>query len=375
MDYFSSVITKAQAAVDQTLGIDEALANEAIEASKTEGDVLSVIAGKEGAAKLSETTKKIAEETTKKLAETSKKVVEHVKEGVHASPGGLSLSGSWGEGKKGGAPRESNVPKPDDFFFVSPGKGRREGADFDDFDFPAPARPLSRKHGADSAAGASAAATSADHRCSPANSPDETKVDGGGQAAGADDRWEDAAWTPSPVDGAQHGWGDEIELPMEIAPGDPTTAPEKEGKGHAEEGKGSDHDVAASAASSGPGSGVVPAHESAATQQSCSADDSTAAGGHSGSPAGVPKDAHPEGESEPAESVAVAAGHGDGGADADADGNGGNGDSGEMGCVAEDTGVPAASAATGGGECAACKDKEASLGAAMTRLTRMTGSD
>ena len=45
MDFFSSALEKAQKAVDQSLGIDERLAEEAMQASATEGDVLSVIAG------------------------------------------------------------------------------------------------------------------------------------------------------------------------------------------------------------------------------------------------------------------------------------------------------------------------------------------
>jgi len=123
------------------------------EASKTEGGMFSIIAGKEGAAKLSETTKKWTEETTKKLAETSRHVAHTVKE-VHASPGGFA---KWVEGDKSREkPRKSTVPKPDDFFtdfggddFPTPAKlkeAKKTGAIFDDdFDFPAPAKPVGSK--------------------------------------------------------------------------------------------------------------------------------------------------------------------------------------------------------------------------------------
>ena len=101
MDFFSSALEKAQKAVDQSLGIDERLAEEAMEASAAEGDVLSVIAGKEGAARLTQTTKLLAEQTSKTLAQTSHKMVEQVTSRV-----------------------KTGVPKPDDFFA--------------DFDFPEP---------------------------------------------------------------------------------------------------------------------------------------------------------------------------------------------------------------------------------------------
>ena len=101
MDFFSSALEKAQKAVDQSLGIDERLAEEAMEASAAEGDVLSVIAGKEGAARLTQTTKLFAEQTSKTLAQTSHKMVEQVTSRV-----------------------KTGVPKPDDFFA--------------DFDFPEP---------------------------------------------------------------------------------------------------------------------------------------------------------------------------------------------------------------------------------------------
>ena len=101
MDFFSSALEKAQKAVDQSLGIDERLAEEAMEASEAEGDVLSVIAGKEGAARLTQTTKLLAEQTSKTLAQTSHKMVEQVTSRV-----------------------KMGVPKPDDIFA--------------DFDFPEP---------------------------------------------------------------------------------------------------------------------------------------------------------------------------------------------------------------------------------------------
>ena len=101
MDFFSSALEKAQKAVDQSLGIDERLAEEAMEASAAEGDVLSVIAGKEGAARLTQTTKLLAEQTSKTLAQTSHKMVEQVTSRV-----------------------KTGVPEPDDFFA--------------DFDFPEP---------------------------------------------------------------------------------------------------------------------------------------------------------------------------------------------------------------------------------------------
>ena len=104
MDFFSSALEKAQKAVDQSLGIDERLAEEAMQASATEGDVLSVIAGKEGAARLTQTTKLLAEQTSKTLAQTSHKMVEQVSQVTSRV--------------------KTGVPKPDDFFA--------------DFDFPEP---------------------------------------------------------------------------------------------------------------------------------------------------------------------------------------------------------------------------------------------
>jgi hypothetical protein len=122
------------------------------ELSKTEGDVLSMIAGKDSVARLSEiseTTKRLAEETTKKLAQTSKKVVEHVKEAQEKV-------GIQGEGQKlKDKERKSNVPKPDDFFldfaddFPTPSKlteAKLTKATFeDDFDFFASAKPVSTR--------------------------------------------------------------------------------------------------------------------------------------------------------------------------------------------------------------------------------------
>jgi len=115
--------------------------------------MFSIIAGKEGAAKLSETTKKWTQETTKKLAETSRQVAHTVKE-VQASPGGFA---KWVEGDKyRDKSRKSTVPKPDDFFtdfggddFSTPAKlkeAKKSGAIFDDdFDFPAPAKAVGFK--------------------------------------------------------------------------------------------------------------------------------------------------------------------------------------------------------------------------------------
>jgi hypothetical protein len=92
------------------------------EASQTEGDVLSVIAGKGGAAKLTETTRRLAETTTKTWSETSKRLAEQAAQ-VKASPGGVLGVWSAEANKMLGGSVEStpmghhpHVPKADDFF-------------------------------------------------------------------------------------------------------------------------------------------------------------------------------------------------------------------------------------------------------------------
>lgn len=200
--------------------------------------MLSVTFGKEGAAKLSETTKKWKEETTKKLAETSQKVAHTVKEVKERK---------WADSDKSpDKARKSTVPKPDDFFtdfggddFPTPAKlkeAKKAGATFDDdFDFPAPAKPVGSKK-APSISADSVLQPTASQAGQPAPSESDDTAeraphtwgdDGAASvwsapdgeqannAPAATDGWDDDARMPSPGGGGD-GWGEELQLPTDV---------------------------------------------------------------------------------------------------------------------------------------------------------------
>ena len=336
------------------------------EASKTEGNVLSVIAGKEGAAKFSETTKKLAEGTTKKLAETPQKVVKVVDEikVVHASPGGFA---AWTDSSKlKDTFRKSTVPKPDDFFsdvgdeFGSPSKSaaaKAAGPAFDDdFDFFAPSKPAGKKQEVSRQAPGS----------------DDPELSGSGAARPADTRKGDAAKHESPpappgvnTSQASDGGGNEGEDGW-CADLDLDSLAEK--LGIAKDMATADATAAATSASGGSSSPQAAATLAQEPQGASATRRDKGDGGNGGDGEGDDDAAMPTAAGSPApqdgDAVAGRDAHEAAAtmpASAVSEGKGAGSDA-----------IAAVVGGTGKGECDVCKEREASLKGAVARLTRVS---
>ena len=301
-----------------------------------------------------QTTSKLTEHTTKTLTETSKKVaaaVDHVK----ASPGGIASWGGATEAKT--AARKPAVPKPDDFFadvddaFAAPVKGQtaakqQTAAAFDDdFDFPAPAKPVGSKR----AGGIEAAGS---------NDPQRAAAEDGSRAAAAppgDNDPQPSTPAAGDMSAAADGWGDD-------SPGD--------GWGDLDlDSLAKKLDISEAMAASDAELAPAPALAQAAGNAGADAPDAQETGsGSAGQEQAGDSDrsAHPahEAASEAASEATSVPAPAAAGEDGEPGARRGEDDVGQGGAAA-------GGAAGGMHGCAQCKGREASLKGATARMTRL----